>query len=138
MVYLLRCALLLLILQLGIAWEVPALRRRTVIAGAVASIASGVHPAFAEEVLTVRSVPESNGFVKLTEEEEAARVARKMELLRAQQKNRQAKYDVKVLFGADYQAGKREAPKQSGGFSLPVLLPNDVGGINLQGRPTGL
>ena len=64
----------------------------------------------------------------------AARVARKQELLGKQSKK--AAFDAKIIFGADYQAGKREAPKSS---KLPVLgeflFPNDVGGINLQEAP---
>ena len=54
---------------------------------------------------------------------------RKMEALRKQ--DRRGAADVKVLFGADYQAGKRETKQQNNGFSLPVLLPQDVGGVNL-------
>ena len=61
-----------------------------------------------------------------------ARVRRKQELLRKQ--DRKAKADVKVLFGGDFQAGKRESG--NGGAKLPVigefLLPADVGGVNLQ------
>ena len=70
----------------------------------------------------------------LTPEEEAARMARKMEALKKQ--DRRGKADAKVLFGSDYQAGKREVRKekpqeQQGSFSMPILLPGDVGGINL-------
>ena len=60
------------------------------------------------------------------------RVRRKQELLRKQ--DRKAKADVKVLFGGDFQAGKRETA--TGGGKVPVigefLLPADVGGVNLQ------
>ena len=60
-----------------------------------------------------------------------ARVARKQELLRNQ--SRKAKTDAKIVFGGDYQAGKREAPSAG---KIPVvgefLFPTDVGGINLQ------
>ena len=61
-----------------------------------------------------------------------ARVARKQELLRNQ--SRKDKFDAKIVFGGDYQAGKREA--SSGGGKVPIvgefLFPNQVGGINLQ------
>lgn len=73
----------------------------------------------------------------LSEAEMAARVARKAELLRNQSKR--SKADAKVLFGADFQKGSREvaAPtpsKGDGSFKLPILLPGDVGGVNLQAR----
>jgi len=64
---------------------------------------------------------------------QAARVARKQELLRSQ--DRRSKADAKVLFGGDFQSGKREVPSTAT-KRLPVvgdfLLPADVGGINLQ------
>lgn len=67
----------------------------------------------------------------------AARVARKAELLKKQ--DRRGAYDAKVLFGGDFQAGKRETPRSSSEDTrkkLPVvgdfLFPNDVGGVNLQ------
>ena len=45
-----------------------------------------------------------------------------------------ARVDAKIVFGGDYQAGKREA--SSGGGKVPIvgefLFPNQVGGINLQ------
>ena len=100
--------------------------------------------------------------VACDEECQQARVARKAELLR--QQTRTQKADVKVLFGADYQAGRRES-KVAGEFSkVPVLgeflLPGDgerrrailpilpwnsltacpsttVGGINLQPPSSG-
>ena len=71
----------------------------------------------------------------LTEEEMAARVARKQELLR--QQGRRAQGDAKVLFGAEFQMGKRETArnvegegKKSAGIA-GFLLPGDVGGVNL-------
>ena len=65
--------------------------------------------------------------VACDEECQQARVARKAELLR--QQTRTQKADVKVLFGADFQAGRRES-KVAGEFSkVPVLgeflLPGD-------------
>ena len=100
--------------------------------------------------------------VACDEECQQARVARKAELLR--QQTRTQKADVKVLFGADFQAGRRES-KVAGEFSkVPVLgeflLPGDgepaaqfcailprisltacpsttVGGINLQPPSSG-
>ena len=67
----------------------------------------------------------------------AERVARKAELLRKQ--DRKGKADTKILFGADYQAGKREAATDKS--KLPVvgdfLLPTDVGGLNLQSAGGG-
>lgn len=61
-----------------------------------------------------------------------ARVARKAELLRKQ--DRKGKADAKLLFGGSYQAGKREVTSPES--KIPVigefLLPNDVGGVNLQ------
>ena len=76
--------------------------------------------------------------VACDEECQQARVARKAELLR--QQTRTQKADVKVLFGADFQAGRRET--KAGEFSkVPVLgeflLPGDVGGINLQAPSSG-
>jgi hypothetical protein len=76
--------------------------------------------------------------VACDEECQQARVARKAELLR--QQTRTQKADVKVLFGADFQAGRRET--KAGEFSkVPVLgeflLPGDVGGINLQPPSSG-
>ena len=60
-----------------------------------------------------------------------ARVARKQALLKNQ--DRRGKADAKVLFGGDYQAGKRQASGPAG--KIPVLgeflLPTDVGGVNL-------
>ena len=71
------------------------------------------------------------------EECQQARVARKAELLR--QQTRTQKADVKVLFGADFQAGRRGETQPPPGGKVPVLgeflLPNDVGGINLQSGP---
>ena len=62
-----------------------------------------------------------------------ARVARKQALLRNQ--DRRSKADAKVLFGADYQAGKRSAPSGGSSGKIPLLgeflLPTDVGGVNL-------
>ena len=62
----------------------------------------------------------------------AARVARKQALLKNQ--DRRSKADAKVLFGADYQAGKRSTPSNPAG-KIPLLgeflLPTDVGGVNL-------
>ena len=101
--------------------------------------------------------------VACDEECQQARVARKAELLR--QQTRTQKADVKVLFGADFQAGRRGEAKAAGEFSkVPVLgeflLPGDgepaaqfcailprisltacpsttVGGINLQPPSSG-
>ena len=60
-----------------------------------------------------------------------ARVKRKQELLKNQ--DRRGKADAKVLFGGDFQAGKRQASAPAG--KIPVvgefLLPTDVGGVNL-------
>ena len=96
------------------------LGRRAVVGGTVALAWAG--PLRAAE-------PEP--MVTLTPEEEAARLERKKELLRKQ--DRRGKADAKLLFGNDYQAGKREIKKEGGGgFSLPFLLPNDVGGVNTQ------
>ena len=69
----------------------------------------------------------------LTDEEMAARVARKAELLKKQGRKQAA--DAKVVYGAAYQAGKREAEPSAGsaGF-VGFLLPGDVGGVNL-GNP---
>ena len=72
-----------------------------------------------------------------TEEEMAARVARKAALLK--QQSLKGKTDAKVLFGADYQMGKREAGGSTKSSSSPAgvagfLLPGDVGGLNL-GNP---
>ena len=79
----------------------------------------------------VHAAEPETGPVKLTPEEEAARLQRKMEALRKQ--DRRGKADAKVLFGADFQAGKREvSAKPQGGFSMPILTPFDVGGVNLQ------
>ena len=66
--------------------------------------------------------------VACDEECQQARVARKAELLR--QQTRTQKADVKVLFGADFQAGRRGEAKAAGEFSkVPVLgeflLPGD-------------
>ena len=68
---------------------------------------------------------------------QAAEGARKAELLKKQ--DRRGAYDAKVLFGGDFQAGKRETPRSSSEDTrkkLPVvgdfLFPNDVGGVNLQ------
>ena len=60
-----------------------------------------------------------------------ARVARKQALLKNQ--DRRGKADAKVLFGADYQAGKRQASSPAGKIPLlgEFLLPTDVGGVNL-------
>ena len=62
-----------------------------------------------------------------------ARVARKQALLKNQ--DRRGKADAKVLFGADYQAGKREASSPGAASKIPLLgeflLPTDVGGVNL-------
>jgi hypothetical protein len=60
-----------------------------------------------------------------------ARVARKQALLKNQ--DRRGKADAKVLFGADYQAGKRQASGPAGKIPLlsEFLLPTDVGGVNL-------
>lgn len=69
----------------------------------------------------------------LTPEQEAERLARKMEALRKQ--DRRGKADAKIMFGSDFQAGKREMTQDKGGFKMPVLLPNDVGGINLMPSP---
>lgn len=59
------------------------------------------------------------------------RVRRKQELLKKQ--DRKSKADAKVLFGADFQAGKRTSTKAEA--KIPVLgeflLPTDVGGVNL-------
>ena len=102
--------------------------------------------------------------VACDEECQQARVARKAELLR--QQTRTQKADVKVLFGADFQAGRRGETRSAGEFSkVPVLgeflLPGDgerrrailrnsdggfsdrlsitstVGGINLQPPSSG-
>ena len=72
----------------------------------------------------------------LTEEEMAARVARKQELLKNQ--GRKGKTDTKIMYGADFQMGKRESKNEKtnagvGGF----LLPGDVGGLNLGNPFTG-
>jgi len=62
-----------------------------------------------------------------------ARVARKQALLKNQ--DRRGKADAKVLFGTDYQAGKREASSPGAASKIPLLgeflLPTDVGGVNL-------
>ena len=64
---------------------------------------------------------------QLTEEE---RLARKMAAL--QKQDRRGRADAKVLFGADYQAGKRELKQSSSSGVFGVLLPGDVGGVNLK------
>ena len=76
----------------------------------------------------------------LTDEEMAARVARKAELLK--QQSLKGRTDAKVLFGADYQMGKREATKDKASSSSSAgvagfLLPGDVGGLNLGNPFTG-
>jgi len=70
----------------------------------------------------------------------SARLARKAELLRKQ--DRRSASDAKIIFGAEFQASKREVSKGGGGNAdagekkIPVigefLLPTDVGGIKLQ------
>lgn len=64
------------------------------------------------------------------------RIERKQELLRKQ--NRKDKFDAKIVFGGDYQAGKREASRAG---KLPIvgefLFPDQVGGVNLQSSGAG-
>ena len=71
----------------------------------------------------------------LTDEEMAARVARKRELLKQQSRRSKAQA---TIFNGDYQAGKRSADKNAptgiAGFvkgQTGFLLPDDVGGVNL-------
>ena len=107
-----------------------AVPRRAAICGAAAAL-------FPQRV-TFAAEPEP--MVTLTPEEMAARLKRKEELLKAQ--GRRGKSDAKILYGAEFQMGKREvtpssdAGTESGG-SKPVgiagfLLPDDVGGVNTQ------
>ena len=104
-------------------------RRAVAICGAAAALLPRV--TFAAEPEPMKT---------LTPEEMAARVKRKEELLKAQ--GRRGKSDAKILYGAEFQMGKREvtpssdAGTESGG-SKPVgiagfLLPDDVGGVNTQ------
>ena len=68
----------------------------------------------------------------LTDEEMAARVARKQQLLREQ--SARAKGDAKIMFGAEFQMGKRDTKQEQAGkpaFLKEFLLPGDVGGVNL-------
>eukprot|EP00316_Scyphosphaera_apsteinii_P025109 CAMPEP_0119341372 /NCGR_PEP_ID=MMETSP1333-20130426/102229_1 /TAXON_ID=418940 /ORGANISM="Scyphosphaera apsteinii, Strain RCC1455" /LENGTH=136 /DNA_ID=CAMNT_0007353317 /DNA_START=30 /DNA_END=440 /DNA_ORIENTATION=- len=69
--------------------------------------------------------------VMLSNDEMAARVARKAELLRKQ--DRKFKADAKIVFGAEYQKGIRsssDTTRRSEGSAF--LLPADVGGVNLR------
>jgi len=70
---------------------------------------------------------------KLTDEEMAARVARKAELLKKQGR-RQA---GTTLYNGDYQAGKRDSKPGGASGVAGFLLPNDVGGLNLQSPGAG-
>ena len=103
--------------------------RRHAIAAALASAALPLHADEPEPETIVVQKQEPVAVPMLSGEEEAERMRRKMEALRKQ--DRRGAADVKVLFGPDYQAGKRETKQQNNGFSLPVLLPQDVGGVNL-------
>lgn len=73
----------------------------------------------------------------LTEQEMAARVARKAELLKKQ--GMKQRTDAKILYGADFQMGKRESTnsKSSSSGVAGFLLPGDVGGLNLGNPFTG-
>ena len=98
------------------------LPRRSVLLAATASLLTGSDAATAAE-------PEP---AKVCDDEcMDARVKRKQELLKNQ--DRRGKADAKVLFGGDFQAGKRQASAPAG--KIPVvgefLLPTDVGGVNL-------
>ena len=111
------------------AWLTPpphgtASRRRVIHAGAAAA---------ALQLPTALHAAEPEPMKTLTDEEMAARVARKAELLKKQ--SRKGASDVKILYGADYQSGKRESAKTSSSSGVAgFLLPQDVGGVNL-GNP---
>ena len=104
------------------------LPRRSVLLAAIGLTVSDVATA-AESASTQPEQPEP---AKVCDDEcMDARVARKQALLKSQ--DRRGKADAKVLFGGDYQAGKRQASGPAG--KIPVLgeflLPTDVGGVNL-------
>lgn len=111
-------------LRLDAATSGPLASRRVVVAQALATLT--VLPA------TAVTAAEPEGPVACDDACMDERVRRKQELLRKQ--DRKAKADVKVLFGGDFQAGKRESG--TGGAKVPIigefLLPADVGGVNLQ------
>ena len=105
------------------AWTVG-LSRRAAVLGAGAAVLLPAQAVLAGE-------PEPAKM--LSEEEMAARVARKAELLKKQ--DRKGKADAKVLFGAEFQKGLRETKPaaqgdKEGSFTSPILLPGDVGGVN--------
>ena len=115
------------IITMTTAWQIGTpMTRRHAVAGALAVVPLAVTAAEPEPAKM------------LTEEEMAARVARKAELLK--QQSLKGRTDAKVLFGADYQMGKREAAKAASSSSAGVagfLLPGDVGGLNLGNPFTG-
>ena len=124
-----RVVLLLCAIAVTSCWQIGTpIKRRDAVAGVLAVVPLATHAAEPEPAKM------------LTEEEMAARVARKAELLK--QQSLKGKTDAKVLFGADYQMGKREA---GGGAKASApnagvagfLLPGDVGGLNLGNPFTG-
>ena len=105
------------------------LPRRSVLLAATASLLTVSDIATAAESDSTQPEP-----AKVCDDEcMDARVARKQALLKNQ--DRRGKADAKVLFGADYQAGKREASSPGAASKIPLLgeflLPTDVGGVNL-------
>ena len=110
-----KALLLLLISSLAPATCVQ-LTRRACLAAAVAA-----------PPLVAAAAEPTGPPVACDEECQQARVARKAELLR--QQTRTQKADVKVLFGADFQAGRRETKGAGEVSKVPVLgeflLPGD-------------
>ena len=103
------------------------LPRRSILLAATASLLTVSEVATAAESDSTQPEP-----AKVCDDEcMDARVARKQALLKNQ--DRRGKADAKVLFGADYQAGKRQASSPAAKIPLlgEFLLPTDVGGVNL-------